>query len=249
MKHRGPIITLFAVAALATGLLVMNMRTTAQTQIASQATSPTVTGQAPVIVKPPVAAQPTADSQPPADPPPTADPQPIPGTQPPPAEVEQSAYAGRTSGDEATIAIAVRGSEVYGYICDGKQVEAWLEGTITDGKLTLQGREDAKADGSIQGDAVFGTLWVQGKQWPYAAQRAERPAGLYEGSGTVDGASARVGWIVLPDGRQVGIANLGGVARPAPAIDPYQLSAVQVDGSTIVPRRVDGADSVGNFPS
>ncbi|MGQ0776406.1 MAG: hypothetical protein ACT4NY_18600 [Pseudonocardiales bacterium] len=237
MKYRGPIITLFAVAALAAVLLAVNVRTTAQTQTAGQATSPTATGQAPAPVRAPASAQPTADPQ-------SADPQP-----PPPVEAEESAYAGRTSGDEATIALAVRGGEVYGYICDGKQVESWLEGTITDGKLTLQGRDDARADGSIQGDAVFGTLWVQGKKWPYAAQRAERPAGLYEGNGTVDGAAARVGWIVLQDGSQVGIANIRGVPRPAPAIDPYQLSGVEVDGSTIVPRPVDGADDVANPPS
>lgn len=242
MKYRGPIVTLLAVATLAAVLLVVNMRTAAQTQTAGQATSSTVTGQVQVTA-PAAGAQPTTGAQAPADAPSIADP------PPPPAEGEQSAYAGRTSGNEATIAIAVRGGEVSAYICDGKETEAWLKGTITDGTLTLQGRDDAHADGSIQGDAVFGTLWIQGKQWPYAAQRAERPAGLYQGSGTVDGAPARVGWIVLPDGSQVGVANIGGVARPAPAIDPYQLSGVQVGGSTIVPRPVDGADNVVNPPS
>lgn len=247
MRYRGPVITLLAVAALAAVLLVVNLRTAAQTQTAGRATSPTATGQAPATAQPLGGTQPPAGTTQPPDgttQPPGGSPAP-----PPPVEAEQPAYAGRTSGNEATIAIAVRGDEASAYICDGKQVEAWLEGTITDGKLTLQGRDDARADGSIQGDAVFGTLWVQGKQWPYAAQRAEPPAGLYQGNGTVDGEPARVGWIVLQDGSQVGVADIGGVTRPAPAIDPYQLSGVEVDGFMIVPRPVDGADNVVEPPS
>lgn len=237
MKYRGPVITLLAVAAVAAVILIVNMRTVAQTQTAGQATDPTTTAQAPASAEPPATTQ--APGGPPA--------------APPPVEAEQAAYAGRTSGNEATIAIAVRGGEVSAYICDGKQVESWLDGTIADGELSLQGAEEApeeaRADGSIQGDAVFGTLWIQGKQWPYAAQRAERPAGLYEGDGTVEGAPARVGWIVLQDGSQVGVADVGGIPRPAPAIDPNQLSGVEVGRSTIVPRPVDGADNVVEPPS
>ncbi|MGH3915860.1 MAG: hypothetical protein ACRDTC_20995 [Pseudonocardiaceae bacterium] len=251
MKYRGPIITLLAVATLAAVLLVVNLRTAAQTQNAGRITGSVATGQAPVVALPPGGKQPAAGTA--ADTtPPTADTTPPSDelSAPPPAtEDDQPAYAGRTSGNEATIAIVVRGDEASAYICDGEQVESWLEGTITDGALTLQGGDDARADGSVQGDAVFGTLWVQGKQWPYAAQRAERPAGLYQGEGTVDGAPARIGWIVLQDGSQVGIADIGGVARPAPALDPYQLSSVEVGGSTIVPRPVNGADNVANPPS
>ncbi|MGH8920680.1 MAG: hypothetical protein ACRD0H_20490, partial [Actinomycetes bacterium] len=220
-------------------LLVVNLRTVAQTQTAGRVTSPTASGQTPVTAPPPAGKQPPAGATPPSD---------DPSAPPSAAEGEQPAYAGRTSGNEATIAIVMRGDEASAYICDGKQVESWLEGTITDGALTLQGSDNSRADGSVQGDAMFGTLWVQGKQWPYAAQRAERPAGLYQGEGTVEGAPSRIGWIVLPDGSQVGIANIGGVPRPAPVLDPYQLSRVEIGGSMIVPRPVDGADNVANPP-
>jgi hypothetical protein len=39
---------------------------------------------------------------------------------------------------EATIAIAVRDGQAaayaYAYVCDGRRVEAWLQGTIADGR-------------------------------------------------------------------------------------------------------------------
>lgn len=235
MNLRGPVLTLLAVLTLAVVLLLVNMGTATET--ATQVTIPPATTQAPVTTQAqaPATTQPPADEQPPADAPESA----------PPAAADQTAYAGRTSGNEATIAIVVQGDQVAAYICDGKQVEAWLEGTITDGELNLQGNDDASATGVVSDGAVFGTVQVQGKQWPYAAQRAESPAGLYEGNG----ASARVGWIVLQDGSQTGIAKVGGTTRPAPALDPNQLTGVEVDGSTIIPRPVTGIDPVVGPPA
>lgn len=242
MKYRGPVITLFAVAALAAVLFVVNMRTVAAT--VARSSVPPAEGQPPVVTQPPEATEPPKVTEPPTDEPPAGEPAP-----PPPAVTEQVTYAGRTSGNEATIAIAVQGGEVSAYVCDGKQTEAWLEGTIEDGRLTLQGADGATATGAVQDGAIFGTVWVQGTQWPYSAQRAEAPAGLYQGEGTVDGAAARAGWIVLQDGSQVGVANIDGVRRPSPAIDPNQLSGVQVGGSVLVPEPVGGAENVVEPPS
>ena len=248
MKYRGPVITLLAVAALAAVLLVVNMRTVAET--AARATAQPAAepsgkaqsqnepsgneppgkdrpgnGQAPVVTEPP---------PPPPGPPPSAEP---------------VNYAGRTSGNEATIAIAVEGEAASAYVCDGAQVESWLDGTMKNGRLDLQGAHGAKVTGAIQDGAVFGTMSVQGEQWPYSAQTAEAPAGLYDGQGTVNGAPARVGWIVLQDGSQVGVADVGGDPRPAPAFDPRQLRGVEVDGTVIVPRQVGGNDDVVPPPS
>lgn len=236
MKYRGPVITLLAVAALAAVLFVVNMRTVAET--AARASAPPAraapAAQVPVVTEPP--------DGPPA--PPAGQPAP-----PPPAAPSQANYAGRTSGNEATIAIAVEGDAASAYVCDGKQIESWLDGTIENGQLTLQGGDGDKVTGSVQDGAVFGTMQVQGKQWPYSAQPAEAPAGLYDGQGTVDGAPARVGWIVLQDGSQVGVADIGGVRQPAPAIDPQQLSSVELGGSVIVPQPVGGNDDVVRPPS
>ena len=42
----------------------------------------------------------------------------------------EKAYAGRTAGNEVTVAIAVKDGRAVGYVCDGKKIEAWLEGTL-----------------------------------------------------------------------------------------------------------------------
>lgn len=232
MTLRGPVLTLLAVAVLSAALYLVNVRTTAQTETASQASAPAVAlEQSATPLAPPSQSAPPPPSDAPSD------------------EQEITAYAGRTSGNEATIAITVEDGQVAAYVCDGKQLESWLQGSIADGRLNLQGGDRAEVTGAVQGDAVFGTVWVQGKQWAYSAQRAEPPAGLYEGRGTVDGEPARVGWIVLPDGRQVGVADIGGVRRPAPPLNPSRLDPVQVDGGQLIPRPVDGTHPVLQSPS
>ena len=45
-------------------------------------------------------------------------------------------WAGDVDGGEATIAISVNDGVAIAYLCDGKRVEAWLQGTAADGKLT-----------------------------------------------------------------------------------------------------------------
>src|SRR5262249_6242521 len=118
-----------------------------------------------------------------------------PTTTPPPVAVpEQATYAGRTSGNEATIAISVRAGPAAAYVCDGHRVEAWLQGAITGGRLSVQGARGNSATGTLEGDAMFGTVSVNGKQWPYSARLASPPAGLYQGRGTVNGTPTRIGW-------------------------------------------------------
>ncbi|HEX2301294.1 MAG TPA: hypothetical protein VHH34_22805 [Pseudonocardiaceae bacterium] len=213
MKFRGPVITLLAVAALAAALLVVNMRTVAET--AARGTAPPVvpsgnaqsgnaqSGNAQSGNRPPGNDRPGNGQAPVVTEPPPPPPGPVPSTEP-------VNYAGRSSGNEATIAIAVEGEAVSAYVCDGAQVESWLDGTMKNGRLDLQGANGAKVTGAIQDGAVFGTMRVQGNQWPYSARAAEAPVGLYDGRGTVNGAPARVGWIVLQDGSQVGVADVGG---------------------------------------
>ncbi|MGH3812298.1 MAG: hypothetical protein ACRDUV_07545 [Pseudonocardiaceae bacterium] len=226
MSNRSPVITLLAVAALAVVVVGLNVTTTSQTG------------------PPPPAAEPAAvpaTTQAPTGAPPSA--------SPVPAVPQQATYAGRTSGNEATIAIAVRNGQAAVYVCDGRRVEAWLQGTIVDGRLTVQGANGDRATGAVEGNAIFGTVWVNGVQWPYSAQLASPPAGLYQGSATVNGVPNRIGWIVLQDGSQTGIrSNRNGVREPAPRIDPQALRGVTVEGVRIDPHRVDGLTRVDGGP-
>src|SRR4051812_14089984 len=122
MSKRGPLLTMLAVALLGVGLIGINM-TGASTR--EQDTSGTVA--------------PLAQATAPADPA-------APGQAAPPAAAPaanafptEAAYAGRTAGNEATIAIAVKDGKAVAYLCDGKQVEAWLQGTATGAALSLTG--------------------------------------------------------------------------------------------------------------
>ncbi len=250
-SNRGPIITLLAVVALAVVLVGLNVTNTAQTATSSPAATPAATQAPPVAVAlpPPPDPQQALPSDPQQAPP--LDPQQAPPgdlQQAPPAAPQQVTYAGRTSGNEATIAIAVRDGQVAAYLCDGREVESWLEGTIADGRLTAQGARDASATGVVEGNAIFGTVSVNGQQWPYSAQLASSPAGLYEGNGTANGVSNRIGWIVLQDGSQVGIWNRNGIRKPAPLLDPESLSDLTVDGSRLDPQRVAGDTNVVGGP-
>ena len=250
-SNRGPVITLLAVAALAVVLVGLNVTTTAQTAAPSPAAVPAAPQAPPGAV--PLAPPP----EPPQAPPPAPEQAPPPALeqappaapeQAPPAAPQQVTYAGRTSGNEATIAIAVRDDQVAAYLCDGRQIESWLQGTIADGRLAVQGARDASATGVVEGNAIFGTVSVNGEQWPYSAQLASSPAGLYQGNATANGVSNRIGWIVLQDGSQVGIWNRNGIRKPAPLLDPEALTDLTVDGSRLDPQRVAGDTKVVGGP-
>jgi hypothetical protein len=203
------LLTLLAVAALAAALVGVNMA-----------------GQ------PSPAAQPVAA---PAAPAPAPTPAP-PTTPPPPAE---AAYAGRTAGNEATIAIALKDGRAVAYLCDGKKVEAWLEGTVEGSALSLTGPDGATITGELSDGAVFGQAAAKGKEWPYSAALATPPAGAYRGRVSVAGVQKRIGWNVLPDGSVTGIVSDANGAAPAPPLDPAARTA-SLDGVPVDVELVTG---------
>ncbi|MDN5854508.1 MAG: hypothetical protein L0K86_16985 [Actinomycetia bacterium] len=216
MRLRGPVLTLLAVAGLALALLVVDVSQTpspAPDQVARTAPAPTAG---------------TVTS--------------APAVPPAPAFPVEAVYTGRSSGDQVTVAIAVREGQAAGYVCDGERVEAWLEGQVRDGELRMEGMDGATVTARADGDAVFGRVRVAGGQWPYAAQVAAPPAGLYEAVGTVDGVTARIGWIVLADGSQVGVATVDGEHRPAPRLDLARGGAT-VGGVFVAAEVVRGDDT------
>jgi hypothetical protein len=194
--HRGPFLTLLAVAGLAAVLLSVNI------------------AREPAPAAAPVAAPAVAPAPAPTEAPPT--------TPPLPAE---AAYAGRTAGNEATIAIAVKDGRAVAYVCDGKKVEAWLEGTVDGSTLSLTGADGATVTGDLSDGAVFGEAAVKGKHWPYSAALATPPAGTYRGRVSVQGVQKRIGWNVLPDGSVTGIVSDATGVAPAPPLDPTARTA------------------------
>jgi hypothetical protein len=159
--------------------------------------------------------------------------------------VAEKAYAGRSAGNEVTVAIAVKNGQAVGYVCDGKKIEAWLEGAVSGSDLVLKSKDGAaKISGTVDETASFGTVAVGGKQWPFAAQAAKAPAGLYEGRAQVRGVLNRIGWIVLQDGTQTGIRDLGPNKVAAPVLDPAHPDALVIDGVPVAVRTIGGGDAV-----
>jgi len=225
MRRFAPLLTLLAVAVLGGALLTLNV-------VNSPANS-TGTPSAAAASQPAVAAAP-----PPAAPPATSAPPAAPA-------VAEKAYAGRSAGNEVTVAIAVKDGRAVGYVCDGKKIEAWLEGTLSGSDLALKSKDGKSTiDATADDKQSFGTVAVSGKEWPFAAKAASSPAGLYEGRAQVRGVLNRIGWIILPDGSQTGVRESGRDTLAAPVLDPTRPDAVVIDGVPVAVRTIGGSDAV-----
>jgi hypothetical protein len=224
MGYRSPLVTLGATALGLVALLVVNSTQTGTTSpgAAAATTAPATTTPPPSPSAPPAS---TPAATPPADPTTT------------PAQQVIAVYTGRTTGREATLAVAVKGNRAVAYVCDGRRVEAWLTGTHTAGQLALRSKAGDRLAGILATDAVTGTVTVRGRQLSFTINKAAPPAGLYRGKTS----SSTIGWIVLPDGSQVGIDN-DGTPAPAPALDPASGTAT-VGGTAVTATSITGAET------
>jgi hypothetical protein len=218
MRTRGPLITLVAVGVFAAIVLVVSLvRTPAPDQaVNAAATAP------PLAAPPPTTTPPTT----------------------PPAPTREAVYTGLSSGEEVTVAVAVSGEKASAYICDGKRIESWLEGTVSGEQVDLEGRNGARLTATLSDIAALGIVTVGDRQLPFSAAVAGPPAGIYEGNATVDGEPNRIGWIVLPSGRQVGINNVAGNREPAPELDPNDIAGFEIEGVAVDVKRIGGGDQV-----
>src|SRR3712207_8020907 len=98
--------------------------------------------------------------------------------------------------------------------------------------MTLTGRNGAGLTGTVTDSAVLGTVTTStGLTLPFSAALSTPPAGVYESRTTIDGLATRIGWAVLPDGTQVGVATIGGEKQPAPPLD-LGSGSFELDGTT-----------------
>ena len=233
MKRYAPLLTLAAVAALGAGFLIANtlsQRDAAQQSVAAPAAEPsTVVDLARLTPVPAPAAAAPAENAGAAN-----------------EAVGEKAYAGWTSGREASVAIAVKDSRAVGYVCDGKAMEAWLEGTLRGDQLTLESKDGSTTiKGTADGSSSTGTVKTNGeKEWSYTAEGVDAPAGLYEGRADVRGVATRVGWVVTGDGEVTGVASAAGERRPAPALNPASPGGVTIDGVPVEVTALDGGSPV-----
>ena len=146
-----------------------------------------------------------------------------------PRALPASVFTGKDEAGKMAVAIAVKDGKAVGYLCDGRSIEAWLTGTEVSGHVTLEASKgDATIYADVNRDSVAGIAAVGDDEFDFNIDRAAPPAGLYRKKDD----KTTIGWIILPDGRQVGIANTNGTKAPAPTLDLKTGEADLVTGET-----------------
>ncbi|NGO12470.1 hypothetical protein G5C60_33895 [Streptomyces sp. HC44] len=222
MKRSGPLFTLLGGLLLALFMLSLN---------ATTGTSPTSSagGEKPATkVSPSPTPDPTKT---------TASPSPSKST-PSPSAPGNADYAGRTDDDSSAVAVSLRDGRAIAYFCDGRDQESWLKGDVeADGSMRLTSQKGGVLTGELKGSRISGTVDMGQQEYGFTADKALKPSGLYRATESVRGAEVDGGWIVLPDGQQVGILKRDGRPSAAPRIDP-ETGAVTVDGQQLTARPV-----------
>ena len=278
MKPSTPVITLLGGAALGVAVLVASTLQTSSAAPVNPyaATSPTsagttVTQPAPAssgaVVTLPSASS-AATSTPPASPSsiPTTAPA-VSGTVPPDADyAAQVSEGGESSGgggggsggggggsgkggEGAAVAVSVHGNKAVAYVCDGHKVGHWFNGTVKGGKLDLAGN-GAHITLNYRSAKAAGYVMADGHQYTFSAPTLHgHRSGLYESIAMVHGVKVKFGWIVLPNGYQVGsaIANPDSAdpqVTPAPPLDAATGTADD-DGVAIIATLISGVSGSG----
>ena len=226
--RHGPLITLTVGVVVAAVLAGVNVNVAADQRTASG---------------PPAIPTITAETRPP----PTTTPQ-SPPSKPPTVAVAdrtRATFAGHVDDGAGTLAISLRDGVAIAYICDGERVEAWLKGTAANGELSLTGKGGAKIAATFTARGAKGKVTVEGETHTFDIGIAKKPSGLYRTAKKVRNAEVVGSWIVLPDGKQVGVLTDGGVPGPAPALDLAARTTV-VDGTEISASTID-VDSGAGF--
>jgi serine/threonine-protein kinase len=152
----------------------------------------------------------------------------------------QVTYAGKVNEGNASIAIAVKDGKAVAYFCDGRTAEAWLQGTFAAGKLTLTGEKNSSLTATVANGTAAGSVTAAGKTFAFSVKNVAPPSGLYRAASNVNNAKLVGGWIVLPDGSQVGLATVGESTVVPGAIDTSTGTAT-VGSSTVTATKLDGS--------
>lgn len=134
----------------------------------------------------------------------------------------------------AFVAIVADDHGVLAYLCDGETTGTWFAGHGRNGNaIDLQsadGTESLIAD--LRSHAAVGWVTYHGQPLPFALQPARGNAGLYRSEGDVDGVAFLGGWIVLDNGKEIGVQNAGGVTLTSPLTGTGTTALTVVTPST-----------------
>ena len=246
MKRNTPLITLLTGAALGVGLLIASMQATPLANAPtgySNTTSPAAASSATAATTAPASAPATSASSPAYA---SSSAAAAAAAASPPAHAD---YAGKVQDGAASVAISIHGSQAIAYICNDGKIEGWLKGHVTHGPLVLTGKNQARITVAYGTGLVSGDALAHGTKYNFAVHTVHRPSGLYTVTALVRGAKIKAGWIVLPDGTQVGsVETDANSATPsaitAPVLDVATMTAV-FEGVTLHAVQISGDSGSG----
>ena len=125
-------------------------------------------------------------------------------------------YAGSVDGGAASLAIVVNNGKAIAYVCDGKKVEAWLNGTMANGQIDLTGAA-GEPEGHLRRRPGQGQRHRRRQVVGLHGQDRGPPSGLYRSAASLRN-KLDAGWVVLPDGRQVGVQKKNGETQRGAAV-------------------------------
>jgi hypothetical protein len=231
VTHRSPLVTLIGLVAAFAIMFGVNLAVTSATPGSEASAGPSATTTA--------ASSPTSASAAPS-PSATAPASPSASEDPDEQFPDQVVYAGRTEDGTVAVAVAVLGNKAAAYLCDGESVESWLRGTVDGDQLSLRNKNGStELEAKLEKGQLEGKIDLDGDELEFAIGAAKKPAGLYRARG----AKTTIGWIVLPDGSQVGVQTTGEESTPAPELDPDDPE-VTVDGEALQGEPVSGDQDV-----
>ena len=136
------------------------------------------------------------------------------------ASVARLGYVGRVAGTDAFVGIVIRGRAVTAYVCNGRKLARWFEGTLTDERARLRSRSGGRIKLKITpAGRARGVLRLPGrKALRFVASAARGRAGLFRAERAVTTRSGRpgralTGWVRLN----------GGAVRGASVTSPYRI--------------------------
>jgi hypothetical protein len=231
--NRGPLVTLLSAVMVGAGLLTANALTDpARTRAEVPASAATTATAAPAAATTSTTAPPSTTTTSTSATTTTA----AVTTTAPAAYPSEAIYVGRDATRRISVAVAVRDGKAAAYVCDGKSLESWLTGTVSGATAMLTAGGD-RLVAELDADWLTVSGTVRGRAVHIRAKLASEPAGLYRLSGTN---GTTIGWIVQPDGSQVGLETQRDRVASAPVYVPGQ--PVMVDGQAAYPKEVSGDD-------
>jgi hypothetical protein len=231
--NRGPLVTLLSAVMVGAGLLTANALTDpARTRAEVPASAATTATAAPAAATTSTTAPPSTTTTSTSATTTTA----AVTTTASAAYPSEAIYVGRDATRRISVAVAVRDGKAAAYVCDGKSLESWLTGTVSGATAMLTAGGD-RLVAELDADWLTVSGTVRGRAVHIRAKLASEPAGLYRLSGTN---GTTIGWIVQPDGSQVGLETQNGRVAAAPVLVPGQ--PVTVQGEAAYPKEVSGDD-------